>query len=599
MTEATAHVPEPDLTLREGMPVSAQFDDVYFSRAGGVAETSHVFLAGNGLPERFRDASHFTIGELGFGTGLNFLVTLKAFRETAAADAMLDYIAVEKYPFRVETLREILALQPELATEAAELLAAYPPRLPGMHHVSFGRVRLTWCFGDVAALLPLLDGFAVDAWFLDGFSPAKNPGMWEEKLYGELRRLSKSGTSFATFTAAGVVKRGLMAAGFAVEKAAGFGHKRDMLRGVMEHQTAPAKKSLPRTAIVIGGGIAGASVAQALAARGLSVTVLERHQIASGASGNAAGVLFPQVSKRWNASSAWYFTAYGFALRRLQQSQNVTFATPCMLRLPRTIEEENQLRALQQHFGLDPAIAHWVERDAASEIAGVELKNGAAYFPQGSWVSPHSWCHALLQHEKIILREHAAAISVQKNARSWLVTLANGETVEAEILCVASAAESVHLLSNYGLRLNEVGGQISEIAAADVAAPLRSILCHKGYVIPAKDRYYIGATYHREDMLSVTPARHDENCTELENILPGWRRGEPVGGRSAVRATTPDRLPYVGALEDGLYVSTGHGSRGLLSAPLAAEMIASAVLGEPAPVMPELARALDPRRFIR
>ena len=610
MTRPNAYVPAPLLELRDDTPVSSAFGDVYFSRGGGIAETEHVFLVGNWLPKRWEDKANFTIGELGFGTGLNFLVTLKRFRETADAGAVLHYIAIEIYPFTQDMLREVLALQPELAVEAVELLAAYPLRLPGIHRIHLPRVVVTLCFGDVAQLLPQLNT-PIDAWYLDGFSPAKNADMWSDEVLMQVGRLSAPNATCATFTAAGAVRRGLEAAGFVVEKVAGFGSKREMVRGRIENRDK-AESRISRSSLIsihfyldsvliLGAGIAGATLGRALAERGVRVTVLERGNVASGASGNAAGVLFPQLTKQWNDSTAWYFTAYGFALRQLARwrAEGLEFAhaSPGMLRLPRQDDEEKQLCALNEILGLDATIVHWLEREAASVQAGVELATGAAFFPQGTWISPPELCRALVQHENIMLRENTAAISVLRDGKGWAVTLDSGEVLTASHVCIASAHESAALLGQYGLRLNAVGGQVSEIAASDAAINLRSILCHKGYIIPRGDSYLIGAMYHRDEMLAVTQARHAENIEQVQAILPNWFSGKAIAGRSSTRATTPDRMPYVGAVDEGLYVSTGHGSRGLLSAPLAAEMIASAICAEQSPVMQGLAKAVDPLRF--
>ncbi|MDX2096000.1 MAG: bifunctional tRNA (5-methylaminomethyl-2-thiouridine)(34)-methyltransferase MnmD/FAD-dependent 5-carboxymethylaminomethyl-2-thiouridine(34) oxidoreductase MnmC [Alphaproteobacteria bacterium] len=602
MNAPTAHVPAPVLEWRDGMPVSAAFDDVYFSRAGGVAETEHVFLRGNGLPERWQDRAAFTIGEMGFGTGLNFLVALKQFRATASAGAVLHYVAIEKFPLPPDALRAALAAQPGLEQEAAELIAAYPLRLPGVHRITLDGVRLTLCFGDVAALLPDIRT-PIDAWFLDGFSPARNPEMWAETLWAELARLSAPEATLATFTAAGQVRRGLQAAGFVIEKQPGFGHKRDMLVGryTATDQALPSRLTRAATAIVIGAGIAGATVARALAERGYAVMVLERGVVAGGASGNAAGVLFPQLTKRWNTSSAWYFTAYGYALRQLRrwQAEGLRFelATTGMLRLPRHADEDAQLRALHETHGFDPAIVHWLDRDDARAQAGVALPTGAAFFPEGSWVNPSQLCASLLAHPKITLREHASVTKFARTGQQWGVTLADGEVIPADLCCIAAAGESAQWLANEGITLGAVGGQVSVFAAGNAASSLRSIVCHRGYVIPTAQGLLVGATYHRDDMLAVTPARHDENREALLAILPQWHTGDAIAGRSSIRATTPDRLPYIGALAHGLYVTTGHGSRGLLSAPLAAEIIASDLTGETPPVTQALLKAVHPLRF--
>ena len=314
-----------------------------------------------------------------------------------------------------------------------------------------------------------------------------------------------------------------------------------------------------------------------------------------------AGVLFPQLTKQWNRSTAWYFTAYGFMLRQLARWRaagvDIASAMPGMLRLPRHAEEEQQLRALKETLGLDASIVHWLEKDAASAQAGLELPTGAAYFPQGTWVNAPSLCRALLQDAGITLRSNSEVTKFTRDGGGWQVILASGEVMTADALCMAAAEESAVLLADYGLKLNAVGGQLTQIAAGDVATPLRSILCHKGYVVPLADSYLIGATYHREQMQNVTDARHAENVAELEKVLPNWFKGKAIGGRSSLRATTPDRMPYIGELDVGLYVSTGHGSRGLLSAALAAEMIASAMDAEQSPVHSTLAAAVHPRRF--
>ncbi len=224
------------LKWRDGTPYSDIFDDVYFSASDGLAESRYVFLQGNDLPARFASADHFTIGETGFGTGLNFLLSLAAWRESAPPAAHLHYLSVEKHPLSIADLRRVSRLWPALAAPAEELLSLYPPLLGGRHQLQLrdGRVTLTLLLGDALALLPDVQT-VVDAWYLDGFAPAKNPAMWSAGVLREVARLSRPGTSFATFTAAGAVRRELQAAGFTVHKRAGFGRKREMLAGQMKH----------------------------------------------------------------------------------------------------------------------------------------------------------------------------------------------------------------------------------------------------------------------------------------------------------------------------------------------------------------------------
>ena len=215
--------------LMHDVPRSKIFDDIYFSVEDARAETEHVFLKGNRLPERFEDQRDFIICETGFGTGLNFLMAWEVFRE-AGNSGTLHFTSFEKYPMNKQEIKE--ALQPYFQENIlAEYLDKYPNELEGWKNIQItDDVKLTLIFDDVNSAITELEQ-PVDAWFLDGFAPAKNPEMWSETLFQNMARLSHERTTFATFTAAGVVRRGLEANGFQVDKVKGFGKKRDMIKG--------------------------------------------------------------------------------------------------------------------------------------------------------------------------------------------------------------------------------------------------------------------------------------------------------------------------------------------------------------------------------
>lgn len=226
----------------ETAPLTSQrYDDIYFSAQGGLAEKNYVFLGGNDLPARWAGRAAFAVCETGFGTGLSFLATAKAFSETAAPGQRLDYVGIEKHPLAPGEIRAALGhWRAEIGARIFdEFLENYPLRTPGFHRILFALdnaavIALTLVFDDVNTALPEFDVPAgIDAWFLDGFTPAKNPQMWSEILFSEMARLSAPGAGFATFTAAGAVRRGLEAAGFRVEKRPGFGYKHDMLAGAL------------------------------------------------------------------------------------------------------------------------------------------------------------------------------------------------------------------------------------------------------------------------------------------------------------------------------------------------------------------------------
>ena len=214
-------------------PRSKEFDDVYFSAVDGLAETRHVFLAGNGLPGAWAARDRFVIAETGFGTGLNFLAVWKLFEETAQAGQSLEFISFEKYPLTKYEIRGALAAwQDEFPRQFESFLRHYPENRDGIFDAQIDKhVVLRIYFGDVNEEI-LKVQTPIDCWFLDGFKPASNPEMWTDVVFANMARLSAPGASFATFTAAGAVRRGLAAAGFDVRKVKGFGTKRDMLVGV-------------------------------------------------------------------------------------------------------------------------------------------------------------------------------------------------------------------------------------------------------------------------------------------------------------------------------------------------------------------------------
>lgn len=563
----------PEITVdAAGTARSIMFDDVYFSARGGVAETEHVFLAGNGLPARWQNRARFTIGELGFGTGLNFLVAWKTFLESGSGH--LHVVSVEKFPLIVAQLREALAHYPQLATQADQLIANYPLRLPGLHRLQFDRVTLTLGFGDVAELLPEIDA-SVDAWFLDGFTPAKNEAMWSDAVFHEIARLSAPDATFATFTAAGAVKRGLQAVGFHVEKVQGYAHKRDMLVGRRDGEVR--ETPAPKSAAVIGGGIAGCTVARALAERGLRVTLYEKSSIASGASGNMAAVLYPQLTKYYTPATQWHFTGYDF-MRRSLQRWGVQAHQTGMLKIAKDDDDIARLGQIRNSLQLDPTIARWVEADEASQLLGAPVYRPGFWFPHGTWLEPAQLCRALLAHPNITVHEQHGIASLDELA--------------AEITVIANAHDANALLSET-LSLGLTAGQVSLL---ETDAVLQAILCHKGYTISTPYGLVTGATYDRNDLSgAVTQRNHYQNLMEMEQALPHIR-AHAVDGRTALRAATPSRLPYVGAIREGVYGSIGHGSRGMISAPLAAEVIAASIMNEPAPVSRSLRRVLAPRR---
>ncbi|ALN18424.1 bifunctional tRNA (5-methylaminomethyl-2-thiouridine)(34)-methyltransferase MnmD/FAD-dependent 5-carboxymethylaminomethyl-2-thiouridine(34) oxidoreductase MnmC [Ectopseudomonas mendocina] len=631
-----------------GQPLSRSYGDVYFSRANGLEETRHVFLAHNQIIERCQAlpaGGRLVIGETGFGTGLNFLCAWQAFSEHAPHDARLHFVSVEKFPLALADLQRALALWPELAPYAEQLLAQYRAIHPGFQRLLLdgGRVALTLMIGDVLDCLPQLDA-KVDAWFLDGFAPSKNPEMWTDTLFAELARLSAPGTTLATFTSAGFVRRGLIAAGFAVVRVKGFGHKREMLAGPFQAQQMQrpvpwfARPVLPtgeRQAVVIGAGLAGCATAASLAARGWRVTVLERHDdIAREASGNPQGVLYLKLSAHGTALSRLIVAGFGHTRRLLERLQRgVDWDTCGVLQLAFDAKEAERQSKLAAAFPND--LLHPLTKDKAEQHAGIGLPAGGLFYPDAGWVHPPALCRQLVQHPLIELRPYQEALSLSRRDDRWRVEGHNGVLAEAPVLVLACAAEIGRLLSDANLPLKRIRGQISRLPVSKSSSALRTVVCAEGYVAPPREgEHTLGASFdfHNDD-LTPSVAEHAGNLELLREISTDLAERLDVQtldpatlqGRAAFRCTSPDYLPLVGPLAeqqafneayavltkdarqvpetpcpwlDGLYINSGHGSRGLITAPLSGELIAAWLEDEPLPVPRDVAEASHPNRFM-
>jgi len=597
-----------------GVPYSETYGDVYHSADGGPGQARHVFLAGNALPERWRGRRCFTIVETGFGLGMNFLVTCAAFLEDGRAPARLHYASVEKHPFAKDDLTAALARYPDLPPLKSELLAAWPLGLPGFHrlHLARGRITLTLLLGDAQALLPQLEAQA-DAFYLDGFAPEKNPGLWSPAIMAELARLAAPGATFATWTVAGAVRAALGEAGFAVERRAGFGRKREMLRGAFEGRSAQASPlvSAARRAAIVGAGAAGTSCAERLAARGWAVTLIDRHAApAREASGNPAGLLRPLLNLEDGANARLSRAALAYALRHLAmlaaERHGVTWQASGVLQLARDGAQAARFEQIVAAHGFPGEFARYVDAGEAARIAGRAVRGPGWWMPAAGWVAPETLCAAnlALRGERIERRFSSEALRLARANGAWRVEGADGALIaEAPLVILANAADAGALLPGARLPLEAVRGQVSCLPQGPgrrLAVPV----CGDGMVAPLpRGGFCIGATLQLDDRdPAVRTADHAENLARAESLLPGFTTEADAArltGHVAFRATTPDRLPLVGALPgaDGLHALLGLGARGLVWAPLAAELLASQLEREPLPLERELVSAVEAGRF--
>lgn len=623
----------------DGVLYSSAFGDFYHARDDALGQPHHVFLGGNGLPGRWQAREHFTIVETGFGAGLNFLTTWAAWRADPQRSARLHFVSVELHPFTVADLISIHARWPQFAALAGELHAQWPVLTPGLHRLNLdhGRVTLTLYLGEAAEGLAQLVTRA-DAFYLDGFAPAKNADLWSARVFHLLAHLAAPGATLATWSVAGSVREGLRHAGFAVEKAPGFAGKWQMLRGGLERApsagtTAPAHAGA-RHALIIGAGIAGGTLAERLTERGWSVDLVDEAPVcAQGASGNLAGVMRPLPSLDDNRMSRLTRAGslHGWRnIARLRRRGLELRAEACgVLHLGRDARQEEKMRAVVERLALPAAHLAYVDADTAAAIAGCAVASGGWWFADSGWVQPPSLCAASLAAAGARLRVHFGrrVARLEPGVNAWRALGADGRQIaEAPVAILAAGTGVRDFAVAHALPVLSARGQVTHLPAAAGSAP-RVVVCRGGYVSPAVNGLRCaGATFAvDDDDNGLRMADHLDNLAKLEAMLPGFAAhldANCLDGRVGFRPASPDRLPMVGALPaaaatgaitakgdigtrlatlpraPGLYTLSGYGARGLVWSALAAEWLASRLEGEPLPLTRDLGEAIDPARFL-
>jgi tRNA 5-methylaminomethyl-2-thiouridine biosynthesis bifunctional protein len=666
--------------LGHTVPFSRAFGDVYYSLVDGLNESRYVFIERNQLPERFKQLfmqadnalayqPTFTIAELGFGTGLNLLTTWQLWRELKAqyllnnvtANSLtprLHFISTEKFPLAKADLAQSLAswqaAEPELQPLIAKLLAQYPPLIEGCHRLHLADdVTLDLWLGDANDSLAKLDnsvGAAVDAWFLDGFAPSCNESLWAEQIFTQLQRLSRPGTTAATFSCAGVVKRGLRAAGFHVTKVKGFGRKREMLTATVPDQTienasdnyptVPLFSHYPRRVTIIGAGVSGLMSAWTLAQRGIQVLLLDKTAPLAGASGNPRALLAPKMTPIHHVAEHLHTTGYLYSGRLYRQLDNKTAAEADQaIAVNAPIFTPTGMLDLLTKANIDTQQIALYPDDLATTLANEEAQTRVGltqqdftenlYLPQSGLINPYALAQTLLAHPLITFKQRQITqIDSPINSATVRLICADGEVIETERVLIAAAYAS-YLLESRIFDFRKIRGQLSWFSpTAEQLKHLPKLpLKYAGYctpftpqlgdeqlntLTPGQPQFLFGASFVRNDTATeVRESEHQVNYTKLITALPElaavvspetteWQ------ARAGIRAQTPDYHPLVGPVgieptqncynDAKIWTLSGMGSKGYAYAPICAEALADIMTGSFAPLSEQMLAKLSPNR---
>lgn len=602
----------PDLEWREdGTPVERRHDDVYFSTDDGLAETHAVFLKGCNLPDAWAGRTNFTIAELGFGTGLNFLATWELWRaHRPDRQARLHFVSFEGFPLALEQAQRALSRWPSLSSLADKLLSQWPDRARGVRRIDWPEdgVSLTLHIDEISRALPQ-SRLRANAWFLDGFSPAKNDAMWAPEIYPLIADRSAPGASVGTYTVAGKVRQGLADAGFCVEKRPGHGRKRERLHAVFtgsarvnaDHHALRGPDTPPKRIAILGAGIAGASLAAALKNHGATPTVFDpAPEPASGASGNPMGLLMPRLDAGDTVQARLLIDAYLHA-RRIYAEQPGATETE-IRQTPRNEAESQRFTKLLA----DPPLP----------LEDMEvLADGEVLHKRALILRPKIVVKALLDGVELRL---GAAPHIHLSDRT-----VNGEAYDAIIL--ANGMMTATVLPS--MQMTGKLGQVEHMTGLS-AAPASAIASGHYALAEGAERLW-GATFETYDDAAppqVSDIARTANAKALDRLSPWWSRqvtSAPATSRAGVRATTADRLPLIGAAPDaeavlhvfsrlrngayvdadapvmpGVYMVTGLGARGFTWAPWASAILTASFFGEPAPASSAALEAVSPMRLI-
>ena len=639
--------------------ISAQFDDIYFSPTDGLAESQYVFLEGNQLWQRWQThpQTHFVIAETGFGTGLNFFAVMalfKQFRQTypQAKLKRLFFISFEKYPLTAQSLQKAYQSYPQFASELQHLLANWQQPIAGCYRQHFTEnISLDLWFGDLQENLPQLGDYyceQIDAWFLDGFAPSKNPEMWTDFLFQQMFRLTKLNGTFATFTAASMVRKGLIAAGFSVQKRKGFAQKRECLVGTkltpsqinfMRPWYLPQPAENSQDVAIIGGGVATVCLAYQLWRRGSQVTIYcEDEALALNASGNKQGAFYPQLSDDDERHCRFYSYAFAYGQQFLRQlAGQIDFEHAwCDVLLCGYQAQAYQKLAKIAARGFPKTLFQLQTAQQLSERAGLPIACDGAVIANGAWLNPRQLVQNMahfLQQQGVKIQLNTSISQLEHKTDHWCLQ-AKQQQFHHQTVVIANGHKLNRFQQTCELPIYSVRGQVSQIKTTKQLMQLKSILCYDGYLTPvdqAQQFHCIGASHVRNnENRTFSEQEQRENQLKIQqNLAPAeWLKDIDTGdnlARIGVRCSVRDRLPICGNVGDfaqqtenyknlfnlrrrhqpiapaashrNLYILGALGSRGLTSAPLLAEVLASLIYHEPLPLDDDVLTALMPNRF--
>tara|TARA_B110000238_G_C16140689_1_gene446090 strand:- start:2242 stop:4233 length:1992 start_codon:yes stop_codon:yes gene_type:complete len=638
----------------EGIPCSELFGDPYYSLDNPLEESRYVFLDSANISGRWKN-KQFTIAELGFGFGINFITTAKAWLEQEQqqlSDQPLHYISFEKYPVQPEDLTKCYQQLNISSALVESLVEQYPLPVVGFHRIELQQynISLTLIFGDALDYLGLCD-FKADAWFLDGFSPSKNEALWSADICKNIQRLTQPSGTLSTYCAASDVRESFSNAGFELSTKPGYGKKREILIGTFTHKKDNSSyklkdkswlnnhcsKATNKTAIVIGAGIAGTTISASLAKRGWQVTMIDKNSsLASEGSGNANAILMPRLSVDHDTQSQLTLLGFLYSVQYFNYWQRIceefNWQQCGAIQIPRDEAQWKRMQLIAYQENIPELLLQKISQQQASELANCSVSSEGWHLPLAGWLTPSQLCSSLIKQypNHINFRANIDIRSIEKQDSQWIAyDKFKQEVCRADTMIIANACSANQFEQTRWCQLHPKRGQISLISQHDCNIQPKKIVCADAYITPPiNSQYVVGATFVTADTSTdLRQTEHDENLMKLKKMVPSFSREkiQSLEGRAGIRAVSSDRLPIVGPVadessfntiykdaalgsthsdyplpnyHDGLYLASGFGSRGLAWIPLCTEALACLINHEPSPLSKNILNAIHPSRIL-
>ena len=580
------------------------YKDIYFDKKHGIKETQHNFIKANNLASRFKKSDKFIISELGFGTGLSFLMTLKLWKETKKPNAKLIYISFESAPLTKIELNNVYKKVSGVKILFNQLIKKLPILYQSTHRIFFAseNVELILIYDDFNSLKNFK--FKADAWFLDGFAPKKNKSAWNSKLFEQIYLSTKFTGTFSTFTSAGHVRRGLSNSGFSVSKVAGFGNKKESLIGIKKpplskiNKVSSSKKYIGPVAI-IGSGISGASLAYSLRKRNIECFVVDKSsKYASGASGNKLALQMPKLTLDNSPYGLLSLEAFTYS-RNLAKNLNSIPPSDGLIVLPsRERDQVKYLKLLQNNWPLD-LITNKV--DNAKFLENINY----VYMKSSGILDNKKFIKNLIKDVKFVTNFDVKKVINTKDQLKLLID-DKGNSLKAKTVIWANGYEMKNLSNN--VPINSISGQVTYLKENKLYNNFKLNFSYGHHFSQAFGGYHqIGSSFNRNEDKNYKEIDQINNLNSIPEFLKKIIKDFNIETkyRVSIRASTKDRMPFFCSLETVInkntkneYLLGGMGSWGFVYAPLYAEFLIKSLLNEPLVINSNMERLLGVNRLL-